>query len=102
MASLNHARTFNNSSRIAANEQAGDPKEQVLWKLLLVIALTYMIWSDNISIILGPVSLGDVAGEPEGERVKAAIFDFSPARKEGSKRLAEVEVVLPPNALNNV
>lgn len=102
MASLNHARTVYNNSRVAADEQAEDRREQVLWKLLLITALTYLIWSDNISIILGPVSFSEVPEQPGGERVKAAIFDFSPGQKSKGKKMTEVEVVLPPNALNNV
>lgn len=102
MASLNHARTTYDNSRVAAAEQAEDQREQVLWKLLLVTALTYLIWSDNISIILGPVSFSEPVAQPAGERVKAAIFDFSAGQKKGNKKLTEVEVVLPPNALSNV
>ena len=102
MASLNHARSTYDNSRVAAAEQAEEQREQVLWKLLLVTALTYLIWSDNISIILGPVSFTEATEQPGGERVKAAIFDFSPGQKKRSKKLTEVEVVLPPNTLNNV
>lgn len=102
MASLNHARTTYNNSRVAAAEQAEGQREQVLWKLLLVTALTYLVWSDNISIILGPVSLSEATEQAGGERVKAAIFDFSAGREKKTRRLTEAEVVLPPGALNNV
>ncbi|MBV6438705.1 MAG: hypothetical protein EPGJADBJ_00329 [Saprospiraceae bacterium] len=102
MASLNHARTTYNNSRVTAAEQAENQREQVLWKLLLVTALTYLVWSDNISIILGPVSFSETTAQTAGEPVKAAIFDFPATPKKGGKKLTEVEVVLPPNALNNV
>lgn len=102
MASLNYARTTYDNSRVGGAEQAEDRREQVLWKLLLVTALTYLIWSDNISIIFGPVSYSDVAEQPVGERVKAAIFDVGSVPKKEGKKLTEVEIVLPPNALNNV
>ncbi|MCW5923653.1 MAG: glucosaminidase domain-containing protein [Saprospiraceae bacterium] len=105
MASLNHAHTNHNSSRVAAAEQAETQKEQLLWKLLLVVALTYLVWTDNVSIILGPVSLGETSQPtepPQGERVKAAMFGFTPHPKKSEKKLTEVEVALPPNALNNV
>lgn len=101
MASLNHAHATYNNSRVASADQSENQREQILWKLLLVTALTYLIWSDNISIILGPVSLAEPTELPGGERVKAAIFDFSSAQKKKAKKLTEVEVVLPRNALNN-
>ena len=103
MASLNQAHATYNSSRVAAADQAEQQREQILWKLLLVTALTYLVWSDNVSIILGPVSYNETGGLPEGDRVKAAIFDFAPAeKKKKAKKLTEVEVALPANALNNV
>ena len=103
MASLNQAHATYNSSRVAAADQTEHQREQILWKLLLVTALTYLVWSDNISIILGPVSYNETGALPEGDRVKAAIFDFAPAeKKKKAKKLTEVEVVLPANALNNV
>ncbi len=102
MASLNQAHATYNNGRVASADQADNQREQILWKLLLVTALTYLIWSDNISIIFGPVSFAETTEQSGGERVKAAIFDFSPGKKKAAKKLTEVEVILPPNALNNV
>lgn len=102
MASWNHARATYDNSRVAAAEHAADQKEQVLWKLLLVTALTYLIWSDNISVIFGPVTLSEATESVDGESVRAAIFDFSSGQKKKAKKLTEVEVALPRDALNNI
>lgn len=102
MASLNHARTNYNDNRVAASEQAEEQRERLLWKLLLVTALTYLVWTDNISIILGPVSFAESTEQQDSQPVKATLFDFSSGKKKSGRKLTEVEVVLPPNALNNV
>lgn len=102
MASLNHARANYNNNRVAASEQAEEQRERLLWKLLLVTALTYLVWTDNISIIFGPVSFAESTEQQDSQPVKAALFDFSSGKKKNGRKLTEVEVVLPPNALNNV
>ena len=102
MASLNQAHATYNSSRVASVDQTENQREHILWKLLLVTALTYLVWSDNVSIIFGPVSLEQAAAGTAGEPVRAAIFDFSAKPEKKPKKLTEVEVVLPPGHLSNL
>ncbi|MBK7936485.1 MAG: glucosaminidase domain-containing protein [Lewinellaceae bacterium] len=104
MAISNHAFTTYNHSRVPASGQFKNEffQEQVLWKLLLLTAIAYIMWSDKISIVLGPVSTGEYSSQPGGERVRATLFDFSIQRPEQEKQFPEVGVEVPPGALNNV
>ncbi len=104
MASLNHAQATYNNSRAAAAEQADDalPQEAVLWKLLILTALIYLLWSDKVLIIADPFSTVESAEQTGGERVKAAIFEFPLTPKKEQNKLPEVQVQLPTGALNNV
>ena len=103
MAISNHAFTTYNNSKVPASNQFGNEffQEQVLWKLLLLTAIAYMMWSDKISIVLGPVSTGERIEQPGGERVRAALFDFSRGPNDEKKRPGP-QVEIPPGALNNV
>ncbi len=96
MASLNHAHANYNSSRATTAEQAKDElmQEPVLWKLLLLTAIAYLMWTDKVTIVLGPVISSDATEEIEGARTRASLFDLSP-----SKRKTGVE--MPPDALSN-
>lgn len=102
MANLNqvHA-TYNNSRAAAAAEQVKNEllQEPVLWKLLLLTVLSYLMWTDKITIVLGPVVGSDGIEELGGESARASLFDFGRSKQ---KARPEVQVVLPPDALNNV
>lgn len=77
--------------------------EAVIWKILIVIGLLYLVWSDKISIVFGEETGGTAAIET-GKRVKASLFDFSLGSPKKEKASANrVQVTLPPGApLNNV
>lgn len=105
MASLHHTRTTYTDSRTADTEQTSNSllQEQVLWKLLLLTGLAYLMWSDNISIIVGPVSINEATEQAEGGRVQAAIFEYpSTPKKDRKSHLPEVQVALPAGSLNNL
>ena len=105
MASLHDTRTTYTDSRTADTEQTSNSllQEQVLWKLLLLTGLAYLMWSDNISIILGPVSINEATEQAEGGRVQAAIFEYpATPKKDRKSHLPEVQVTLPAGALNVV
>lgn len=104
MATSNHAFTSYNNSRVSASQQFRNEllQEQVLWKLLLLTAIAYIMWSDKISIVLGPVDAADNIEQPGGDMVRASLFDFGSGRYKKSAGRSEVAVVLPPGALNNV
>lgn len=104
MAISNHAFTSYNNSRVSAPQQFRNEllQEQVLWKLLLLTAIAYIMWSDKISIVLGPVDAADNIEQPGGDMVRASLFDVGSGRYKKSAGRSEVAVVLPPGALNNV
>jgi hypothetical protein len=105
MASLNHSHTsYYNNSGAATAEQANDsvPQEAFIFKLLLLAALAYFVWSDKVLIVSSPFSPSENAEHFGGERVNAAILDYPLTPKKERKNLPEVQVVLPPGSLNNV
>ena len=104
MAISNHAFTTYNNSRVTAPGRFKQEllQEQVLWKLLLLTAIAYLMWSDKSSIVLGPVGTADDIEQPAGDRVRASLFDFGFHRQKEPKTRPEVQVTLPPGALDNV
>lgn len=104
MAILNHTHaTYDNSRVAAAAEQAKEEllQEPVLWKLLLLTAIAYLMWTDKVTIVLGPVVGEDATEMPKGNKVRASIFDFLTASSEKVEKRPEVQVTLPSNALSN-
>jgi len=76
--------------------------ESLLWKIVLLVGLLYLVWSDKISIVFG-VADSDTPALETGKRVKASVLDFSLSGPSKEKRQAPtIQVTLPPNALNNV
>lgn len=75
-------------------------QEPVLWKLLLITALGYLIWSGKIAIVFG--SGGAKKSDREDIRTQASILTpLADASAEEKPKRPEVEVVLPPGALSN-
>lgn len=103
MANPDHAQATYNYGRVAAAEQSKNESfsEQVLWKLLLLTAMAYLMWSDKISIVLGSSDAGDDIEQAGGEKVRAAMFDYSFLPQKQIRKQPEVRVVLPAEALNN-
>jgi len=87
------ARTFYNHS--AMNSKSGvahsktDPlQEPVLWKCILLAALTYMVWNDKISIVLDfttPVSQENAVVH-DGQKIKASLLSGQAARPQPPKK----------------
>jgi flagellum-specific peptidoglycan hydrolase FlgJ len=104
MASLNYASTAYNDSRAAAAEQANDaaPQEAFIFKLLLLVALAYFVWSDKVLILSEPFSSPENPEHSGGQRVSAAVYDFPLTPKKEQKKMPEVQVALPAGALTNV
>lgn len=104
MTNLNHAQsTTYQQPDISASTFVGNGllQESILWKLILLTGLTYLIWSDRVSIVLGPTT------EPSTEqfavkKVRAGLFDFSIDGPKKDKPGTEVKVKLPAGSLNNV
>jgi flagellum-specific peptidoglycan hydrolase FlgJ len=92
-----------NSSRVYLQDdrQIDRNRERLLLKLVLVTALTYMVWTDRISIVLGAHDSDEremTSPQPEPQRVSAGLFDYSVPRPPQETP----PVQLPKSALNNV
>ena len=92
MARLQQVRTPYNSSRVGMTESAGGEwiQEPVLWKLVVITALAYLLWSDKISIVLGPTS--DSTGISTAQAVRASLFDMTTVPQHPRKTRTQVEL----------
>jgi len=75
--------------------------EAILWKLLLLTAMAYLVWSDKISIVFGSMAADDTE-QSTGQKVQAGIFNFSIDGPKKDKSGTEVQIKMPPGSLNNV
>jgi flagellum-specific peptidoglycan hydrolase FlgJ len=84
------------------NSQDQNHTDLNLWKLLIITALTYFIWTDKVSINLNTINENDIeeSSIKSGKSVKAGLFSSSKKNAKPKKRTVNVQ--LPPNALNNV
>jgi hypothetical protein len=106
------ARTVYFKDSRAATESFEDKlfREPVLWKLLLLSALAYLVWSGKVSIVLNTGSPISAAGERVAHPIRASIFDQPAAAgaeiaalpKPAATRRPEVEIELPAGSLNNL
>lgn len=75
MAHFHHRHTAMNSRSATAAFDNGMLREPVLWKLLLLIAISYLVWSEKLSIVLDlspAVSQEQVASG--GQKIKASLL----------------------------
>jgi flagellum-specific peptidoglycan hydrolase FlgJ len=87
---------------VGATEQGAGEwiQEQILWKLVVITALAYLLWSDKISIVLGPVS--DVNAVSTSQAVRASFLDMAVAEHPQRRfKKSEARVELAPGSLNN-
>lgn len=91
-----------NSSRVTKANSFEWLQESVLWKVIVLIALIYIIWADKVSIVFGEVPGGTAKVQQEGQRVRASLFDLSNASSGSTAQKPEVQVVLPPDAKSNL
>ncbi|MCB9353983.1 MAG: glucosaminidase domain-containing protein [Lewinellaceae bacterium] len=104
MQSVPHTFDAYNNSRAGNSGDAGKEmlSEQLLWKLILLSALAYLVWSDKVSIVLGSGPAADATEHPGSGQVRAAAFDLSgPAKSLNTRPVPEVVVELPSGDLKN-
>ncbi|MEO6037356.1 MAG: glucosaminidase domain-containing protein [Saprospiraceae bacterium] len=88
MASYQHSSYYSRANTAAPGTSATD--ESLLWKLMLLSALTYFVWSDKISINFSPVA-SQVAEQVTARRTSASLFGLTAGTlisKENSPELA--------------
>jgi len=79
--------------------------EPVLWKILLLLAIFYMVWSEKLSIVL---DLSASSENPEqlqasGRKVKASLLpEFFAGTQAPKTEHSKVRVVMPPGSTGNV
>jgi len=66
--------TISDASYHIEADDYGHKLESLLWKLLLLSALAYFVWSDAISIGLGPVSIEKTEMQRHFEQQKTDLF----------------------------
>lgn len=91
-----------NSSRVTKSNNTGWLQESVLWKIIVLIALIYIIWADKVSIVFGAMPADAAQMQQEGQRVKASLFDLSHGATSIGAKTQDVQVVLPPEAESNL
>ncbi len=97
------ARNYYHHSAMNSKFNVSPPKadvlqEPVLWKCIILAALTYMVWSDKLSIVLdfnAPVSQ-DKTVVQGGEKVRASLFTQPPPVRPEKKPVVYSGLVLPP------
>lgn len=89
MASYQHTQSYYNSrANTAAADLSPLTDESLLWKLLLLSALTYFIWSDKLSITFAPLG-GEVTEQATAQRTSASLFGLTSGVRASSAEAAE-------------
>lgn len=101
MEHLNYAHLNKNSKGIASNDSGMGAfvQENVLWKLLLLTAITYIVWGDQINIVLGPLHSTALEETSPAGLAKAALLG---PETEAGAHAQRVRVALPPGEINHV
>ena len=106
MAHMHYQHAAMNSKTAASAFQPGLLGEPVLWKCLLLMAITYLVWSEKLSIVFdfNPYR-SHSSVETGGQRVKASLFagyGSSSSEETERPRPKKSQVQLPANARNNL
>lgn len=96
MLRFQHAQTYNHSRMSAAQSAGNNAKtEGLLWKIIIVCALSYLVWDDRVSLVIGPSA---VAGAGPSE-MGISIFGIGKATAKPVN--AVTPVILPAGKLQN-
>ncbi len=74
MASYQHTSYYHRATNAPTANSSTD--ESLIWKLLLLTALTYFVWSDKISINFSPME-SEVAEQVTARRTSASLFGLA-------------------------
>lgn len=101
MATYQHTHAqYYHSANAAASTAAATKQETLVWKLLLLTALTYLVWSDRISITLAPFG-GDGMEQVSAQRTSQSLFGLASTSLTASAKPAAKRVTLPAGPLQN-
>lgn len=98
MARTNYNYAAMNSKAAATRMESGLLNEPLLWKCMLLIGLTYLIWSEKLSIVLdfSPVSGHERFDPNAGQRIKASLLPEIPLHPQPSRAAAPKAAVRMP------
>jgi hypothetical protein len=105
MAQLHHIHQTTYSAPHAnggINAESNQVREQLLWKLLLIVGITYLIWSDKISIVLEDPFENPAPAMSAGTLSTASMVGFAAPVARRENLPAEGSVILAKSNLNNV
>lgn len=95
-----------NSRPAAATFDGALFREPVLWKFMLLVAITYLVWSEKLTIVLdlSPASAREQA-EAGGHKIRASLIPEifqEKEREKPQKRRPASAVVLPPGSQGQI
>jgi flagellum-specific peptidoglycan hydrolase FlgJ len=95
--------TMNSNYRMKADkEQVEQSWEGTIWKLLLLSAVAYLVWSDRIDVVFNMQS-PEAVQEQNGQAVKASIFNgLFPEDEKHEAEMPPAMVELPPGDMDNL
>lgn len=93
-----HAQYYNRANATPADVSA--KQESLIWKLLVLTALTYLVWSDKISITLAPLGNG-IVEQGSARRTSNSLFGLATPALTSSETPVVKRVTLPAGPLQN-
>ena len=95
-----------NSRPAAATFDGALFREPVLWKFMLLVAVTYLVWSEKLTIVLdlSPSSAREQV-EAGGQKIRASLIpEIFPGKdkEKPQKRRQQTAVMLPPGSQGNI
>lgn len=84
-----------NSSRVTKSASLDWLQEQILWKIIVLLALVYLVWCDKVSIVLGEMPQNQAGLAHTGNPIRTALLSL------GGDPPAQT-VCLPPETQSNL
>ena len=75
-------------------------QESLVWKLLVLTALTYLVWSDKVSISFSPFGEG-VVEQVSARRTSASLFGLASTALATNQEPVAKRVAVPAGPLHN-
>ncbi len=95
-----HSQYYHQASTPSSADTAAK-QESLVWKLLLLTALTYFVWSDKISITFSPFGSSDTVEQGHAQRTSASLFSLASTSITTVKNPATRKLTLPKGQLQN-
>ncbi len=101
MATYQHSHSqYYNRATAPTSTDVSVKQESLVWKLLILTALTYLVWNDKIAITFSPFG-ENVAEQVVARRTSASLFGLASTSLPSSQEPAAKHVTLPAGKLHN-